>query len=281
MKKLPSTKRFKDKEVRFVQGLDGNYHALAKCEVSKGYFTVPLTKDQAHVLCASDSFSLPDLFPISMPEGASHITSKNVESFLSIPNFRAQRLFQHGQTPGELFSGLHLNQMSEQRAEMARVDLSESLGYLRAVSDLERRGSSEQPVPKEKRAKNYTLAGEKLIVFEPATIGTCTAKCFCNEFECEVRVPLEIEQMHELLSPDRGRIQDILPEMDTRVREIFVSGITPAEFDGIFSGKPKSRDVYDDLGYKPLQERHPRVPTKEELPESLQSFEDDHDFDQE
>ncbi len=79
--------------------------------------------------------------------------------------------------------------------------------------------------------------------------GECRAICHCSVLNRKVTVNLTEEEARELLSKPRRSIQKVLPNLDYRVREIFVSGLTPAEFDLSFRGRLRANEVYADLGY--------------------------------
>ena len=64
-----------------------------------------------------------------------------------------------------------------------------------------------------------------------------------------MRIPLTDPQAREIFSGTTRLIQDVLPDMHPALREIFVTGITPAEFDLNVRGQLQAEAVYANLGY--------------------------------
>lgn len=273
-------KRFQRREVTFIQGLDGNYRAIVQCNVAEGaLFGVPLSRSQGQALLHSNP-SIGKMFPTNQPDDSPFVDQKNYERCIADPNFRAQWLFHHGQTPAELFITLHRSDIHSGK-HVEPLDLSKGYGYLKSLSELERQTNGNVRI--ESLANRHTVAAGKIIAFEHGFDNNWTAKCFCNELDCEVHLPVTREQMNELLIPDRRIVQEILPETDKQLREIFLSGLTPAEFDRAFSGRLQDREEYRALGYKlrSSQERasHETIETRLELGPA--SNEHDHTKDQE
>ena len=75
----------------------------------------------------------------------------------------------------------------------------------------------------------------------------------CNEFDqlAPVRIKLTADQAARIVNrPDtREHIQDILPDVPKELREVFVSGTTPAEWDATMRGKRRYWRYYQQLGY--------------------------------
>lgn len=90
----------------------------------------------------------------------------------------------------------------------------------------------------------YVPAGRKTIYGIEQTPGTVTIRLDCDVYEMAV-FNITTEQAREIFNPNRTRhVQDILPDVAPPLRECFVSGITPAEFDAQFRSKAKLRKRY-------------------------------------
>lgn len=90
----------------------------------------------------------------------------------------------------------------------------------------------------------------KHITVEEQPDGTWLASCPCHAMQTVLRVRLNADQVNELFGKERRHMQEVMPEVDPKVREIFISGITPAEFDLEFRRKLKPKKVYAELGYE-------------------------------
>jgi hypothetical protein len=94
--------------------------------------------------------------------------------------------------------------------------------------------------------------GRKEVYFVKNEDGSWLASCACWVTNADVQIPLTEAQACELASIEtegqKRLIQDILPDVPPLVREIFVSGLTPAEFDMACLGTLQSNEVYKKLG---------------------------------
>ena len=63
------------------------------------------------------------------------------------------------------------------------------------------------------------------------------------------KIPLTEEQAREILGPNRRNINILLPDTPRPLREVFVTGTTPAEWDLMVSGKVKEQAHYEGLNY--------------------------------
>ena len=93
------------------------------------------------------------------------------------------------------------------------------------------------------------IKGGTPIAFSEQPDGSVRVICFCKHFKCAIQLRITIDQAVMLLSKDRPNIQDILPDVPREIREIFVSGLSPAELDMTFFGETKSFEHYRKLGY--------------------------------
>ncbi len=94
--------------------------------------------------------------------------------------------------------------------------------------------------------------GGKTVYFIQKEDGSWVASCACRATNADVEVPITSGQADELLSrPDVGgrRIQDILPDLPHQLREIFVTGTTPAEWDYMMRGRLRPKRAYLRFGY--------------------------------
>jgi hypothetical protein len=91
--------------------------------------------------------------------------------------------------------------------------------------------------------------GSKIITFERSSDGQVTASCPCRRLQSEIQVRLTREEARELLSPDRRMIEKVLPNHSPALREIFLSGITPAEWDAKIRRRMRSGEEYLMMGY--------------------------------
>ena len=91
--------------------------------------------------------------------------------------------------------------------------------------------------------------GFKEITIEQQPDDSWSASCWCSVFKQTVRFPISGAQATELLSADCRNIQEVLPDTPRQLREIFLTGATPAEFDKLMSGRAKPKENYTGLGY--------------------------------
>ena len=99
---------------------------------------------------------------------------------------------------------------------------------------------------------NYLTVNDKLIAFTSQPDGYWIATCTCNVLNCSIRFPLTADEVSQLLLPDSQRllIQHLLPNTSRWLREIFITGTTPAEFDLNVMGKLRPLRFYRKLGYE-------------------------------
>jgi hypothetical protein len=75
----------------------------------------------------------------------------------------------------------------------------------------------------------------------------------CSALSAQIEIPLSAAQAHELIAADyqetQRDIQENLPDTLRQVRETFIPGITPAQWDLAFRGKLRPRGFYAKLGY--------------------------------
>ncbi len=97
----------------------------------------------------------------------------------------------------------------------------------------------------------FIVVGQKAIRFENTAEGNVTAVCACNCLETEIRISLTQSQAAELMMPRQTRrhVQDILPNHSKEVREVFISGTTPAEYDQAFFRRMRTPEEYTAMGY--------------------------------
>ena len=91
--------------------------------------------------------------------------------------------------------------------------------------------------------------GFKEINIEVQPDGFCWASCWCSVFKQMVRFPISGEQATALLGSDRRNLQELLPDTSPKLREIFITGHTPAEWDVMLLGRAKPEREYIGLGY--------------------------------
>ena len=95
------------------------------------------------------------------------------------------------------------------------------------------------------------IFGCKEVLLTRQPDGFWMAKCACSALDACVHVPLTERAVRLLTRPqtESYRLEDILPNTDLQVREIFITGMTPAEFDWTFRHGFQSREAYEKLGY--------------------------------
>ena len=99
------------------------------------------------------------------------------------------------------------------------------------------------------RRIQWIVRGKRELLLIERDDGSFSASCVCDVFNATIDVSITREQALELLGSTRRLIQDVFPNLDPRVREMFVTGLTPAELDMTFFGEAKAREAYAGLGY--------------------------------
>ena len=87
---------------------------------------------------------------------------------------------------------------------------------------------------------SYTIkpkVGDKDIFIDKCGPRMWLACCWCSVSHTQVLVPLTQAQVEEILSDSRRPIDEILPDTPPPLREIFLTGLTPAEFEQIQEGE--------------------------------------------
>ena len=87
---------------------------------------------------------------------------------------------------------------------------------------------------------SYTIkpkVGDKDIFIAKCGDGMWLASCWCSVLLNVVLVPLTTEQVEEIISDCPRSIDEILPDTPPPLREIFLTGLTPAEFEQIQEGE--------------------------------------------
>ncbi len=81
--------------------------------------------------------------------------------------------------------------------------------------------------------------------------GQVIARCPCPRLRPELQILLTEAQAEELLLPRQARrnIAVVLPNHPPVIREVFLSGTTPAEWDADFRMEMRPADEYLALGY--------------------------------
>ena len=72
---------------------------------------------------------------------------------------------------------------------------------------------------------------DKDILLEKTEDGNWLASCWCSVWAKRVQFPLTEEQVEKIVSKSRENIQEILPDTPPAMREIFLTGMTAAEFE--------------------------------------------------
>jgi hypothetical protein len=98
--------------------------------------------------------------------------------------------------------------------------------------------------------ETLVVGGKEIHIVEEDD-GSHFAWCMCSATGAIVRVPLTREQAFDILLArlSRRNIQEILPSVAKELREIFASGLTPAEFDLSVTGRMRRLKFYEKLGY--------------------------------
>ena len=101
---------------------------------------------------------------------------------------------------------------------------------------------------------HFTQIADKTVWFIQGDDESWFASCTCTVLNAAVEIPLTADQAKELMSGIRcgpkRLIQDILPETHPKLRELFITGLTPAEWDQAIFGRPRRKETYRKLGYK-------------------------------
>src|SRR5665213_1047821 len=83
-----------------------------------------------------------------------------------------------------------------------------------------------------------------------SALGKVTLRVDCDVFpEAVIEIEVTRAQADALENPRATLITAILPSMPKELREIFITGMTPAEWDELFGGGPGSQETYAALGY--------------------------------
>jgi len=91
--------------------------------------------------------------------------------------------------------------------------------------------------------------GTKDVYIAELTDGSWCGVCACNALYAMVKIPLTTEQAQEILSGHRRDINEVLPDTDRALREVFITGTTPAEWDLMLTGHVKPEEEYAELAY--------------------------------
>lgn len=90
---------------------------------------------------------------------------------------------------------------------------------------------------------------KKWVYFVRMTGSSWSAFCRCDELGYTVEIPLQSSQVVELLWPCRRALRDVIPGVPEPLREIFLTGMTPAEFDRRVKGHVLEEEEYRKFGY--------------------------------
>ena len=91
--------------------------------------------------------------------------------------------------------------------------------------------------------------GPKKIYGLEYALGRVTLRVDCDIFpEAVIKIEVTTAQADALENRPRPAVQVIVPNMPRDLREIFITGTTPAEYDKLL-GTVKSREEYAKLGY--------------------------------
>lgn len=91
--------------------------------------------------------------------------------------------------------------------------------------------------------------GSKKIYGVESAPGNVTLRVDCKVFpEAVIKIEVTTAQADALENRPRPAVQVIAPNMPRELREIFITGTTPAEYDELL-GTVKSREGYAKLGY--------------------------------
>ena len=109
--------------------------------------------------------------------------------------------------------------------------------------------TAEQDVPIELTHFISSRTGRKEIILTRQQDASWRASCWCSVFKQTVCFPLTGEQVNELLSGEARNIGEVLLETPPPLREIFITGTTPAEWDVNLLGRARPKRAYAKLGY--------------------------------
>src|SRR5882672_5348008 len=100
--------------------------------------------------------------------------------------------------------------------------------------------------------ENVMFAGKKFYVVETSA-NLFNVFCPCSVLNRYIKVTMTGEQVEEVLLRERGKrrfMEDIFPDLPPPVREIFISGTTPAEWAALVLGiGARSDEFYASFGY--------------------------------
>lgn len=96
--------------------------------------------------------------------------------------------------------------------------------------------------------------GDKEVYFIEQEDGSWTASCACRATNADIEIRLTAEQARKLIErerewPGKQLTQDILADIAPQLREIFITGTTPAELDYGMLLRLRSKAHYAKLGY--------------------------------
>ena len=93
--------------------------------------------------------------------------------------------------------------------------------------------------------------GSKEVTFMELEHDRWMAICVCEVLDCCVVVALTVGQVRELSMgrTERRAIHEVLPNVCLEVREIFITGMTPVEFDQRVRSRVLPKNVYEKMGY--------------------------------
>lgn len=73
--------------------------------------------------------------------------------------------------------------------------------------------------------------GDKDIRLEKTEDGNWLVSCWCSVWARRVQFPMKQEHVENIISNSGQNIQEILPDTPPALREIFLTGMTAAEFE--------------------------------------------------
>ena len=91
--------------------------------------------------------------------------------------------------------------------------------------------------------------GFKKILLHNQAKDNWSALCWCYSLARMVRVRLTGRQVEQLLASDSRNIDEVLPDTPPALREIFLTGFTPAELDEARFSRLRPRRDYAQMGY--------------------------------
>lgn len=72
----------------------------------------------------------------------------------------------------------------------------------------------------------------------------------CDVTGALVRIPMTLDQFMKFMSPNRPLMQNLFPEMASEVREMLISGSTPAEWQQMFGESAFTKEQLVKFGYE-------------------------------